>query len=73
MQYSAPTTLGIWVIQCRPRDPEAKGLVERANGYLETSFVPGRVFASPADFDDTPSPDHGISDRTLNLLSCADG
>ncbi|HEX2772961.1 MAG TPA: DDE-type integrase/transposase/recombinase, partial [Micromonosporaceae bacterium] len=44
-------TLGIKVIQCRPRDPEAKGLVERANGYLETSFLPGRVFASPADFN----------------------
>jgi transposase len=44
-------TLGIRVIQCRPRDPEAKGLVERANGYLETSFLPGRVFASPADFN----------------------
>jgi transposase len=43
--------LGIRVIQCRPRDPEAKGLVERANGYLETSFLPGRVFASPADFN----------------------
>jgi transposase len=44
-------TLGIKVIQCRPRDPEAKGLVERANGYLETSFLPGRSFASPADFN----------------------
>jgi transposase len=44
-------TLGISVIQCRPRDPEAKGLVERANGYLETSFVPGRRFTSPADFN----------------------
>lgn len=43
--------LGIRVIQCRPRDPEAKGLVERANGYLETSFLPGRTFASPADFN----------------------
>ena len=31
--------------------PESKGLVERANGYLETSFLPGRVFASPADFN----------------------
>jgi transposase len=31
--------------------PEAKGLVERANGYLQTSFLPGRVFASPADFN----------------------
>ena len=44
-------TLGIRVIQCRPADPEAKGLVERANGYLETSFLPGRRFASPADFN----------------------
>jgi transposase len=43
--------LGIRVIQCRPRDPEAKGLVERANGYLETSFLPGRTFASPVDFN----------------------
>ncbi len=44
-------TLGIKVIQCRPADPESKGLVERANGYLETSFLPGRRFASPADFN----------------------
>ena len=43
--------LGIRVIQCRPRDPEAKGLVERANGYLETSFLPGRSFVSPTDFN----------------------
>ena len=39
----------IWI--CNPADPEAKGLVERANGYLETAFLPGRVFASPADFN----------------------
>ena len=44
-------TLGIRVIQNRPRDPESKGLVERANGYLETSFLPGRSFASPHDFN----------------------
>lgn len=37
-------------MQCRPVDPEAKGLVERANGYLERSFLPGRTFTSPADF-----------------------
>jgi transposase len=43
--------LGIKVIQCRPGDPEAKGLVERANGYLETSFLPGRGFGSPQDFN----------------------
>jgi hypothetical protein len=25
--------------------------VERANGYLGSSFLPGRSFASPADFN----------------------
>jgi transposase len=44
-------TLGVAVRLCRPADPEAKGLVERANGYLETSFLPGRSFASPGDFN----------------------
>ncbi|BBY67741.1 IS21 family transposase [Mycolicibacterium helvum] len=39
------------LIQTRPYDPESKGLVERANGYLETSFLPGRTFCSPADFN----------------------
>ena len=29
----------------------AKGVVERANGFLQTSFLPGREFASPADFN----------------------
>jgi transposase len=44
-------TLGMGVIVCKPGDPEAKGLVERANGYLETSFMPGRSFESPQDFN----------------------
>jgi transposase len=43
--------LGAKVVICDPGDPEAKGLVERANGYLETSFLPGRMFSSPADFN----------------------
>jgi len=43
--------LGTRLIQARPYDPETKGLVERVNGYLETSFLPGRVFTSPADFN----------------------
>jgi transposase len=43
--------LGAKIVICNPADPEAKGLVERANGYLETSFLPGRRFASPADFN----------------------
>ena len=45
-------TLGVAIRQCRPADPEAKGLVERANGYLETSFLPGRSFTSPQDFNE---------------------
>jgi transposase len=44
-------TLATKVYVCKPADPEAKGLVERANGYLETSFLPGRTFASAADFN----------------------
>jgi transposase len=44
-------TLAARVIICRPRDPEAKGLVERLHDYLERSFLPGRAFASPADFN----------------------
>jgi transposase len=43
--------LGVAIRQCKPADPEAKGLVERANGYLETSFMPGRAFSGPADFN----------------------
>jgi transposase len=44
-------TLAAKVIICRPADPEAKGLVERLHDYLERSFLPGRVFTSPADFN----------------------
>lgn len=44
-------TLATRIRLAPPRDPEFKGLVERTNGYLETSFLPGRVFASPADFN----------------------
>jgi transposase len=44
-------TLATRVVICRPADPEAKGLVERLHDYLERSFLPGRIFASPADFN----------------------
>jgi transposase len=44
-------TLATKVYVCKPADPEAKGLVERANGYLETSFLPGRSFTDPEDFN----------------------
>jgi transposase len=35
---------------CDPGDPEAKGIVERLQGYLETNFEPGRVFANELDY-----------------------
>jgi len=44
-------TLGAGVVVCRPADPEAKGLIERAHDYLERSFLPGRAFTGPADFN----------------------
>jgi transposase len=45
-------TLGSRLVQLKPYDPESKGMVERANRYLETSFLPGRSFTSPQDFND---------------------
>jgi len=38
-------------VQLKPRDPESKGIVEHMNGFLETSFLPGRTFESPEDFN----------------------
>jgi transposase len=37
---------------CGPADPEAKGVVERLQCYLETSFEPARSFANQLDFQD---------------------
>jgi hypothetical protein len=44
-------TLATRIRLAPPRDPEFKGMVERNNGFFETSFLPGRQFASPADFN----------------------
>jgi transposase len=44
-------TLGVRIRLAPPRDPESKGLVERRNGFFETSFLPGRTFTSPFDFN----------------------
>jgi transposase len=43
--------LGCEVVVLPRREPEHKGIVERNNDYLERSFLPGRSFASPADFN----------------------
>lgn len=44
-------TLATTLLRLKPYDPESKGIVERRNGFFETSFMPGRTFASPADFN----------------------
>jgi hypothetical protein len=44
-------TLATKLVLLPPRDPESKGVVERRNGWFETSFMPGRVFKSPGDFN----------------------
>jgi hypothetical protein len=45
-------TLATRLVLLPPRDPESKGLVERRNGWFETSFMPGRTFSGPSDFND---------------------
>ena len=44
-------TLGMGSVVLAKGHPERKGCVERANGYLETSFMPGRRFAGRDDFN----------------------
>jgi len=44
-------TLAAKVVVLKPRAPEHKGIIERAHDYLERSFLPGRSFTSPADFN----------------------
>jgi transposase len=35
---------------CEPADPQAKGVVERLQDFIERSFEPGRAFANELDF-----------------------
>jgi hypothetical protein len=44
-------TLATRLVLLPPNDPQSKGIVERRNGWFETSFMPGRTFGSPADFN----------------------
>ncbi len=37
---------------CGPRDPQAKGAVERLQDFIERSFEPARMFANELDFQD---------------------
>jgi transposase len=64
--------LGAQIYVCAPADPEAKGIVERANQYLETSFLPGRSFTGPGDFN-TQLQDwtQVVNQRRRRVLGCA--
>jgi transposase len=42
--------LGVGWHFCEPRDPQAKGVVERLQDFAERSFEPGRVFANELDY-----------------------
>ncbi len=65
-------TLGARVIVCKPADPEAKGLVERAHDHLERSFLPGRTFTGPADFNDQLAGWLAVANtRPRRALGCA--
>jgi transposase len=65
-------TLGAKVVVCKPADPEAKGLIERAHDYLERSFLPGRSFAGPADFNTQLTAWLGlVNTRPRRALGCS--
>ena len=50
----------------------SKGLIERAHDYLERSFLPGRHFASPADFNAQLTDWLAlVNTRTRRVLGCA--
>ncbi|MFL6112919.1 MAG: IS21 family transposase, partial [Catenulispora sp.] len=64
--------LGAQIYVCAPADPEAKGIVERANQYLETSFLPGRTFTGPADFNaQLQAWIQNVNGRRRRALGCA--
>lgn len=66
--------LGAKVYVCKPADPEAKGMLERFHDYLERSFLPGRAFTSPADFNIQLATFLAKANaRRMRVLGCAPG
>lgn len=54
------------IVQGKPFDPESKGVVERANQFLETSFLPAgpscrRRISTPSSASGCPEPTPGWS------------
>jgi transposase len=65
-------TLGAKVIVLKPREPEHKGIIERAHDHLERSFLPGRTFTGPDDFNVQLQDWLAIANgRTKRSLGCA--
>ena len=64
--------LGTKVIVLKPAEPEHKGIIERAHDYLERSFLPGRVFTDPGDFNTQLQGWLAqVNTRTRRALGCA--
>ena len=64
--------LGTKVIVLKPGEPEHKGIVERAHDYLEKSFLPGRRFEGPGDFNHQLQHWLGmVNARRRRVLGCA--
>jgi transposase len=65
-------TLGAKVLICLPGDSEAKEIIKRAHDYLERSFLPGRSFAGPAEFNTQLTDWLGVvNTRPRRALGCA--
>ena len=63
--------LGAKVLICRPADPEAKGLLERTHDHYERSFLPGRSFTGPVDFNTQLDEFVAASNRRwMRVLGC---
>src|SRR6185312_7311637 len=53
-------------------EPEHKGIIERAHDYLERSFLPGRTFTGPDDFNaQLQSWLEVVNSRVRRALGCA--
>jgi transposase len=54
---------------CEPRDPQAKGIIERHQGYLETNFEPGRAFTGPEHYQaELDSWEERVAGRLLRTI-----
>ncbi len=64
--------LGAKVVVLKPAEPEHKGIIERAHDYLERSFLPGRTFSGPGDFNhQLQGWLQMVNGRTRRVLGCA--